>query len=377
MRDGRSWMRGETDRHEGSTRVCEKATRTDNPPNPTKATISTPSTLLEELVERTRTSSLQVAVVVGLVLILLAVGAAYLDGVLIEPFDSALWRNIMLWPAITVYTILILPILRRLRDDAIKSVRPLVTTGDDDFHRLLAGASLFNRRREWLALGMCAVAGVVLSRPWWGYLRPGLTLYLMGTGALGLGMTGWFVYSSLSGTRLFSQLQRYLLDINVFDLKPLEPIGRWSLGIALALIGGTTLSLLLFTQHILILETVIIYVPLILAPVSVFFLNMWSTHRIMIEAKERELARVRSSLETAYEALNERASKGEIDDTAALLSSFSAWVTVETRVGAVPAWPYTHSILRSLAASALAPIVVVTVGGVLLELLLRLVSPTG
>jgi len=370
-------MRGETDRHEGSTRVCEKATWTDNPPNPTEATISTPSTLLEELVERTGISSLQVAVTVGLVLILLAVGAAYLDGVLTEPFDSALWRNMMLWPAITVYNFLILPILRRLRDDAIKSFRPLVTTGDDDFHRLLAGASLFNRRREWLALGMCAVAGVVLSRPFWGYLPPGLRLYLMGTGALGLGMTGWFIYSSLSGTGLFSQLQRYLLDINVFDLKPLEPVGRWSLGIALFFIGGTTLSLLLITQVILSLETVIIYVPLILVPVSVFFLNMWSTHRVMIEAKERELARVRASLDTAYEALNDRASKGEIDDTAALLSSFSAWVTVETRVEAVPEWPYTHSILRSLVASALAPIVVITVGGVLLEWLLRLVSPTG
>jgi hypothetical protein len=283
----------------------------------------------------------------------------------------------MLYPAITVYTLLVLPVLRRLRDDAIKSFRPLVTRDDDDVHRLLAGASLFNRRREWLALGIAAVGATVLSRPWWGYYPPMLTLHFMGMAALGLGMTGWFIYSSLSGTRLFSDLRCYPLDINVFDLKPLDPIGRWSLGIALALIAGTTLSLLFVTQHVLFLETVIIYVPLIVAPVSVFFLNMWSTHRVMIEAKERELARVRASMETAYEALNEQASKGEIEDTAALLSSFSAWVTLETRVEAVSEWPYTRSILRSLAASALAPIVVVTVGEVLLDLLLRLVSPPG
>jgi hypothetical protein len=357
--------------------VSENVTRKDDPPNPTKATIATPSTLLEELVERTGMSSLQVAVGVGLVLIVLAVGAAYVDGLLIELFDSILWRNVMLYPAIFVYNLLVLPILRRLRNVAIRSFRPLVATGDDDFHRLLAGASLFDRRREWLALSLSAVVGAMLSRSWSSYYPPVLTLYFMGAGALGLGTTGWFIYSSLSGTRLFSQLQRYFVHVNVFDLKPLEPIGRWSLGIALFFIGGTTLSLLLIAQHVFILETVVIYVPLVLVPVSVFFLNMWSTHRVIVEAKDRELARTRASLETVYEALNDRAAKGDMDDTSELLSSFSAWVTVETRVRAVPEWPYTHSILRSLVASALAPILVATVGGVLLELLLRLLSPAG
>ena len=41
-------------------------------------------------------------------------------------------------------------------------------------------------------------------------------------------------YSSLSSTRLFSRLRRHAADVNVFDLGFLEPIGRWSLGIALA-----------------------------------------------------------------------------------------------------------------------------------------------
>jgi hypothetical protein len=264
-----------------------------------------------------------------------------------------------------------------LRDAAIRSFRPLVDLDDDHFYRLLAGASLFSRRREWLALGISALAGVVLGRSLWGHGPSALTWYVIGTGALGLGTTGWFIYSSLSGTKLFSRLQGHLVDINVFDLKPLEPIGRWSLGIALFFIGGITLSLLLVTRHAFILEMVVVYVPLVLAPVLVFFLNMWSTHRVMTDAKERELARARASLETVYEVLNDRAAKGEIDDTAALLSSFSAWVAVENRVQAVPEWPYTHSILRGLVASALAPIVVVTVGGVLLELLLRLVGPTG
>jgi len=224
--------------------------------------IITPSTLVEELVERSRLSWLQVAIVVGLVCILLAVGAAYLDGVLTDPSNilqasqrvlgwnatgAELWRYMMLYPAISVYLLLIQPILKRLRDGAIKSFRPLVRMDDDGCYRLLAKASLFNRRREWLALGIGAVGGVALGRPW-EYLSSGLTLYAILSGALGLGLTGWFIYSSLSGTRLFTELQCQPLDINIFDLKPVEPIGRWSLGIALAFIAGATLSLLFVPQ---------------------------------------------------------------------------------------------------------------------------------
>ena len=51
--------------------------------------ITAPSTLLEELVERTRLSPLQLTVVVELVLITILVGTAYLDGVLAHPFDNA------------------------------------------------------------------------------------------------------------------------------------------------------------------------------------------------------------------------------------------------------------------------------------------------
>jgi len=220
--------------------------------------ITAPSTLLEDLVERSRLSWLQIAVVVGIVLTLLAIGAAYLDGVLTDPSNilqasqrvlgwnatgPELWRYLMLYPAISVYILLTQPTLKRLRDGAIKSFRPLVRVDDDGFHRLLARASLFKRRREWLALGVGAVGGVLLGRPW-EYLSLGLTLYAILSGALGLGLTGWLIYSSLSGTRLFTELQCQPLDINIFDLKPVEPIGRWSLGIALAFIAGATLSLL-------------------------------------------------------------------------------------------------------------------------------------
>jgi hypothetical protein len=346
----------------------------------TKSTaITNPCTLLEELVERSRLSWLQVALAVALLLIVLLLGTAYLEGLLARPLDADFWRANMMFVVITPYTLLVQPILRRLRDSAIKGFRPLVRISDADFQQLLAEAPIFNRRGEWLALGVGALGTLLLSlgaREY--YLGPTLVYGVFG-GGLMYCLLSWFIYSSLSGTRLFAQLQRRPLEVNVFDLEPLEPIGRWSLGIALGYIGGNALSLLFLTPLAVgarYLSNIIIYAPLIVAPAAVFFLNMMSTHRVMVEAKKRELKRVRVGLEAAYEALNERAAKGKIEDLRAPLDSFTAWASVEERVKEVPEWPYSESILRSLAGLVFLPIVVFVVEGMLLQVVLHLMSGT-
>lgn len=333
-------------------------------------TITAPSTLLEELVERTRLSWVRVTVAVGLGLTLFAVGAAYLDGLLAGPFDADLWRSGMSAPVLIAYLLLIQPTLRRLRDGAIAAFRPLVPLDSDDFRGLLAEASIFNRRREWLAVGIGAAGNLLLSHPW-EYYSFWIALYGMLGGALLYGLLGFFVYSSLSGTRLFTDLHRHAVDINVFDLGRLEPVGRWSLGIALAYIGGNTLSLFFFPHSTLRIETILIYVPLILAPVLVFFLNMMSAHRVMSEAKQRQLKMVCDGLGAASQALEERAARGEVEGMEALLGSFTAWVAVEQRIEAVPEWPYTQSMMRRLAASVLLPVAALALQTVLFELFLR------
>jgi len=125
--------------------------------------ITTSSTLVEELVERSPFSWLQLTVAVGLGLILFLVGTTYLDGLLTtRPLDTVLWRNLMQAPALIVYLLAIQPILRRLRDSAIEAFRPLVPINDDDYHQVVADAPIFNRRWESLALGL-GVGGFVVE----------------------------------------------------------------------------------------------------------------------------------------------------------------------------------------------------------------------
>jgi hypothetical protein len=344
------------------------------------AAVNTPSTLLEAWVEQSRLSWRQVTATVGLVWILFLVGMAYLAGVLTGPFDADFWRVGLLYPAITVYVLWLAPILRRLRNGAIAGFRPLAVMDDDDFERLLAEAPMFNRRQEWLALGIGVVGGLLLLRPWddsglartWlslGTNPEWLVLYTLVAGGLWGGLLGLGIYSSLSGMRLFTGLQQHPLEINVFDLRPLEPIGRWSLGTALVFLGGSVLSLFFFPQLSANVETIIIYGILMLTVVLVFFLNMLGTRQTIVPANKRKLDMVRDHLVAASAALEEEAAKDQPEHTEALLGSVSAWVSYEERVKKVPDWPYTAEIRRNLVLSTLLPVAVLVVREVVLEFL--------
>jgi hypothetical protein len=311
---------------------------------------------------------------VSLVLILLSVGAAYLDGVLIGPIDTGYWRYLLMAPAIVAYVLLTQPELKRLRESAIRAFRSLVPLDDEHFHRTLGRAPMFNRRREGMALGIGAVAGVLLTRAAWAHFPFWTTLYVILAGATEFGLLGWFIYSSLSGTRLFREALARPLDVSVFEMALLEPIGRWSLGVALWYIGGNTLSLIFLPRPALIVETAIIYGVLTLAPVLVFFLNMMSARRIVVRAKRQELKMVRDSLVAASRALKEMAAQGDPEDMSALLDRFTAWVAVEKRVEEVPEWPYTAGIKRGLALSSLLPIAVEVSHALLTDVVLRLVD---
>jgi len=331
----------------------------------TKSTsITTPSTLLEELVERSRLSPLQLTVAVEVVLIMFLVGAAHLDGVLTGPFDADFWRIGLLGPVVIAYALLTDPLSKRLRDGAIEAFRPLVPLDDNGFHRLLTEASLFNRRREWLSIGVGAGGILLVSGVTWiqasaegvGWL---LTLYMLLEMELMCGLIGLVIYSSLSGTKLLTEMSRYPLNVSVFDLGSLEPIARWSLGTALNYVGGITLSLLFVPQAALLrIEAIVIYIPLTLTAVLTFFLNMRSIHGDMVDAKKQELMLVRENLLALSQTLKERTANGQMEDTPALLGTIKAWTAHEAWVRGLPEWPYTTTIKRNLVLSLFMPVAV-------------------
>ncbi len=317
------------------------------------------NTLLEELVERSRLSWLQMAIIVSAALVALLLGVAFLSGVLPGPFDAAFWIRGLHPPAIVGYLLLSEARLKRLRDNAVGAFRPLVRIGDESFDHMIRKASMFNRHREWLAIAIGATIGWLLNLAW-GFPSAWISLYRVISNGLMFGLTGWFIYSALSGTRLFSEFQNRPLDINIFDLEALEPIGRWSLGIALTFIGGITISLLIGLPELSLnqlarIEAAVIYGSLITATLLVFFLNMVATRNIILVAKSRELAMVNSYLTGTSKGLHERKISSQYGNITLPPEGLLRWLAYEKRIQEVPEWPYTSRIRRSLLLSLLLP----------------------
>jgi hypothetical protein len=192
-------------------------------------------------------------------------------------------------------------------------------------------------------------------------------LWQLLAGGLMFGLLGWLVYTSLVSNRLGSHWQ-VSEGINVFELQRLQPIARWSLGSALAYIGGITLSLLFTGRFTLDLGHALIYGVLTLAALVVFFSNMQNTHRMMVEAKDRELERVSRRLAALSQALRQEAGQGSTEQTLMLIN-LSLWRAYEKQVGELPDWPYTDEIRRNLLASMLLPLAAYILPALLLQAL--------
>lgn len=306
-----------------------------------------------------RLSQPRALVALSLLFILLLMGAAYLDGALALLLDSSFLRGALIGPALFIYTLAAFRFLRRFGEGAVEAFQPLVAMDDEDFDRLLAEASHVDPRREWLVLGLGAAFPWVMSEPWsWSDGFSWVQLHGLFSSTLMFGLLALFIYRSLAETRLFAELHRQPLNIDIFDPMPLEPIARSSLASSLAFLGGITISLLLlpYREWLLNIQSFIIYSTLILVAILVFFLTMMSTHRVMAEAKERELKSVRHHLSAAYQELKERAAQGRLQDMNALSDSITAWLAYEKRIEEAPEWPYTTDTIRNLVMSTLVPI---------------------
>jgi hypothetical protein len=329
-------------------------------------TTTTRPILIEELAERAGLSGPQAAITMGLVLTLLLGGAVYLDGLRARPFDRYSWpdwwhgvRDELDRPAIIVYILLTYSLVKRSHDRAVEALRGLAVVDDGGFDPLATESSRTSRGGEWLALGIGAAAGLCVFRPW-NLPDPLLWTkwYVLCTVTLMYGLLGWIIYVSLVGSQVIARLHRPPLNIDVFDPTPLEPVARLGLGIALAFIGGITLSVLFNPdpKNLLSLEGWIFYGASMLAAVLVFFLTMMSTHRVMAEVKEQKLKLVRRHLADAFEELQHGAAEAKLQDMEALSDSITAWLAYEQRIKKAPTWPYTTDTLRNLLVSTVLPV---------------------
>jgi hypothetical protein len=293
----------------------------------------------------------------SLSLILLPIAAAFVDGQLNLFFTSALWRALLMQPAIVIYILLLSPMMRRARERVIAGLRPIVRLTDEEFKQLVVAKSRINPRSELVAVWIGALVGwfmrrgitINLDAPW-------IQAYVTIATVLMYAAIAWVIYGSVAGTRLNRALLRQPLEVDIFDISPFEPIGRESVMASLAFVIGATLAMVfsITGQFVLEFESFVVYVFFACVAILVFFLNMRDTHRVLADTKERELDLAQKYISQAYQALKHGAQDGQAAQAAA--AEMNVWFACKERLAKTRTWPYNTEIIRTLLISTLMPV---------------------
>ncbi len=169
------------------------------------------------------------------------------------------------------------------------------------------------------------------------------------------GLLGWIIVSALVSTRLQSTLHKQPLKIDIFDTRPFEPIGYYSLFVALAFVGGSVISVILVNPLAEGLDVLSIAVYGIMAAVAVlvFFLGMQPTHRVLADTKAQELAEVERNISATLRPLTARKTEGL--DIGKISTELNLWIKYEERLKRARTWPYNTGMLRTIFLSVLFP----------------------
>ena len=270
--------------------------------------------------------------------------------------ETGRWRSILVSPTIITYVLAVAPRQAALEARVLDSLRPLLFDEQAGLSRLAQQAGGMSVGREVAAFSVGAALAVAMSARG---LRDGVTgleLVLVLEQALIYGLMGVVVYGSLAGTRVTSALLGLDLKIEPLDVSLFVAIGRQSLSMALIFVGGITLSFLLIgvqPEYLLLWEFWVVYAPLIVVPVVVFFLNMAPTHRRLQAARDAELKRVEALIRQECSAMVRQLEGGE--EPSGTQQRINALTADESRLQHARTWPYNTAMLRTVFVSVPIP----------------------
>jgi hypothetical protein len=328
-----------------------------------------PTSLFERWIARPRSPWLRLGISLAVVAALPI--AAALDGVLVDFFTAGLWR-MGLAAAVIVYILAVAGPLSAMESRVIASFRPLLLLSDEEFDRLLRGATVIKPVYEALAFGVGFAVGLLAAEDWpLGASRSWLDWTSQVSVPLMYGLLAWVIYGSFAETRLVGFLLRQPLRVDPLDTTPFESIGRRSLVLALVFVGGCTLSLVFVGSQPGGLRNPavwIIYGILALVTAAIFFLNMQPTHHVLAAARKAELRVVQAQIATTCRALSQ--SLRQSHPTGSLPADLNALVIYEGRLKGGRTWPYNTAMLRALVLSGMAPLLPV-IGRLIVDTLLK------
>ncbi|MCB9162261.1 MAG: hypothetical protein H6644_20865 [Caldilineaceae bacterium] len=296
---------------------------------------------------------------VGLTFIALPIVSAW--SAQIDPWTLLThFRAQFVYAAMIVYILLIIPPISQTRAEVAAGLRPLIHLDDAAYRRLVDNAGNLRVVGEVSAFCLGVVCGWVINvlfEPL-GATPHLLDIYAYLSRLLIFGVNGWALFVLFSVPRVTNTLVARVGAVDIFDIRPFAPIGRQSLLLAAALIGGTILALLssALGNRILWREYIIVYSIMLISTCGVFLVNTVPTHNVLSAAKRQHLDFVDRCVADLYYTLKERLSAQQ--DIHAVSMEINALATVRTQLLLTRTWPYNTQALRALTVTVLSPLIV-------------------
>ncbi len=258
-------------------------------------------------------------------------------------------------PLVIVYVLVVVSLLERSSASVVQSLRPLIQLADDELLEMVQHACRTRPGRELGAF----VAGAAFFLAVEGRFHGGTvlfwaSLYYYLTSILMFAVVAWSIYAIITITRLTNVLLRQPLELDIFDVTSMEPIGLQSLSLSLAFIGAIVLSVPSSPYPPASWQNFLIFGLLLVVTVLVFYLNMYGAHRLLKNEKQRQLRSVEARFARAYARLQHIAANSGNVHLAA--TELNAWATAKQELNQTRTWPYNTEMLRTLFISVLTPI---------------------
>lgn len=312
-------------------------------------------TLVNQLIGRAAVPPTALAALVGAVLVLPLLIATAVPGPSVAVPPQGLWPLAMA-PAMTAFILAVHPWLQRRWQAALDALRPL-SRQPEIVDQVVMGF----RVGGWVALLLgAALAGwISLSMRLAGWLF----VYVLVTHVVMFGLLAISIYDGLRRVRHIKQVVAAGLTLDLFDRQSLTPLARYGQGASLTFVGGISLSLF-FQSAVTLFSAVslVTYAIMVTVALTLFFTSIWSIHTALVAAQERELAMVRRHGNGARAELQRRLAQSAAalgsDDARRLYEPLVVFGTYERQVLQASTWPFNPKIIKQVAASLVAPILI-------------------
>jgi hypothetical protein len=311
-----------------------------------------PQSLVDRLIGRVGLPRLAFGLAIACLLVILLVVAVFAHGGVAVSGRWRLW-NLGLAPVVILYIFAIYPPLQRRWTLAIDALRLLA-----DRPELVEQAHAVHRQGEWTALLVGAAFSVWVTNPWQFHDR-WLLLYVFASNIIMFSLMALTIYDCLVRTLRLTRIVRSGLQLDLFERRSFTPLARWGQIVSLTFVGGTCLSLLFQSYESLAkVQSLVIYSIMVVVPLTLFFMSVWSIHDALVAAQQRELVVVHQHWSKARSELKRKLEEGGAGDSAGLYEPIVVLGAYERQILAASTWPFNPKIVRELVASLVAPILI-------------------